>query len=144
VENHLASAPACASEYLQGDGTWDKIKRIAMMGFAMRATERDPNFVDNVLAKVKGQQLVQCIENSNAGIEQMEPLLVTSVSSCLVAPCCGLSYDMPLPSPPPPPSCPPYLFPSCSSFGDYMLTLACTHTQVKKGQKIIVCCAIGR
>jgi hypothetical protein len=30
-----------------GNSAWDNIKKLAMASFAMKATERDPDFVDN-------------------------------------------------------------------------------------------------
>jgi hypothetical protein len=33
--------------FVQGTELWDNIKKFAMASFAMKATERDPDFVDN-------------------------------------------------------------------------------------------------
>jgi rhodanese-related sulfurtransferase len=39
--------------YVAGNALWDNIKKIAMASFAMKATERDPDFVDNFCQTVK-------------------------------------------------------------------------------------------
>jgi len=33
--------------FVEGTALWDTIKKVAMASFAMKATERDPDFVDN-------------------------------------------------------------------------------------------------
>lgn len=33
--------------FVEGNTLWDNVKKIAMASFAMKATERDPDFVDN-------------------------------------------------------------------------------------------------
>lgn len=45
--------PSC--RFVQGTELWDNIKKFAMASFAMKATERDPEFVDN-FCKVGGQE----------------------------------------------------------------------------------------
>jgi hypothetical protein len=35
---------------VQGSTLWDNLKKVAMASFAMKATERDPDFVDNFYA----------------------------------------------------------------------------------------------
>ncbi|KAJ9519247.1 hypothetical protein QJQ45_017897 [Haematococcus lacustris] len=42
--------------FTAGNELWDKIKRVAMAGFAMKATERDPDFADKVAARFKKNQ----------------------------------------------------------------------------------------
>lgn len=42
--------------FVQGTELWDNIKKFAMASFAMKATERDPDFVDNFCKVVGGQK----------------------------------------------------------------------------------------
>jgi len=45
--------------FVAGNSVWDNIKKVAMAGFAMKATERDPDYVENVTAAVgKNQKLL--------------------------------------------------------------------------------------
>jgi len=44
--------------FVQGRELWDNIKRIAMMGFAMKATERDPDYRQKLLTSLKKNQKV--------------------------------------------------------------------------------------
>lgn len=49
---------------VEGRTKFDNLKRLAMAGFAMEATERDPDFVQKVLDKgiQKGDQLIVCCD----------------------------------------------------------------------------------
>eukprot|EP00197_Chlamydomonas_leiostraca_P009640 CAMPEP_0202865800 /NCGR_PEP_ID=MMETSP1391-20130828/6358_1 /ASSEMBLY_ACC=CAM_ASM_000867 /TAXON_ID=1034604 /ORGANISM="Chlamydomonas leiostraca, Strain SAG 11-49" /LENGTH=262 /DNA_ID=CAMNT_0049545677 /DNA_START=1 /DNA_END=789 /DNA_ORIENTATION=- len=44
--------------FVQGTALWDNIKKIAMAGFAMKATERDPDYVATILSRLKKNQKV--------------------------------------------------------------------------------------
>lgn len=48
--------------YVEGDTVWDNLKRLAMAGFAMKATERNPNYIQDCLKVVKKNQklIVMC------------------------------------------------------------------------------------
>ena len=50
-----------------GNEQWDKIKRVVMAGLAMRATERDPAFIDNMLAAVGGNKRKKLIVMCSVG-----------------------------------------------------------------------------
>jgi hypothetical protein len=45
-----AAVAAVATRFVQGSTLWDNLKKVAMASFAMKATERDPDFVDNFYA----------------------------------------------------------------------------------------------
>ncbi|KAF8061385.1 Acad10 [Scenedesmus sp. PABB004] len=47
---------------VEGTSAWDQVKKLAMASFAMKATERDPDFVQNFYAAVKknSRVLVMC------------------------------------------------------------------------------------
>lgn len=45
--------------FTQGTAFWDQVKKIAMAGFAMKATERDPDYVGTALKSLKkGQKII--------------------------------------------------------------------------------------
>lgn len=48
--------------FVAGNGLWDNLKKVAMAGFAMKATERDPDFIANFCKVVKknSRVLVMC------------------------------------------------------------------------------------
>ncbi|KAF5833516.1 hypothetical protein DUNSADRAFT_10167 [Dunaliella salina] len=47
--------------FTQGTAFWDQVKKIAMAGFAMKATERDPDYVGTALKNLKkGQKIILC------------------------------------------------------------------------------------
>jgi hypothetical protein len=47
----ISVAVVTCCRFVEGNSLWDNVKKIAMASFAMKATERDPDFVDN-FAKV--------------------------------------------------------------------------------------------
>lgn len=58
-QQHAAGAVnAPFYRYVQGDSSWDNLKRLAMGAFAMKATERNPAFVDAALSKLQRDQKV--------------------------------------------------------------------------------------
>ncbi|KIZ04155.1 hypothetical protein MNEG_3803 [Monoraphidium neglectum] len=48
--------------YVEGQGPWDNLKRLAMFAFAMKATERNPDFISelNKTVKKNSKILVMC------------------------------------------------------------------------------------
>jgi rhodanese-related sulfurtransferase len=50
-----------------GNEQWDKIKRVVMAGLNMRATERDPAFIDNMLTAVGGNKRKKVIVMCSVG-----------------------------------------------------------------------------
>jgi hypothetical protein len=59
---------------VQGNEFWDKVKKIAMASFAMKATERDPDFVDNFCAAVRKNSKVRVCCCCGWGAGQVRPL----------------------------------------------------------------------
>jgi rhodanese-related sulfurtransferase len=56
---HAAGAVSAPMyRFVEGTGAWDNLKRAAMAAFAMRATERNTDFVDDLLRSVKKNQRV--------------------------------------------------------------------------------------
>ncbi|PNW83803.1 hypothetical protein CHLRE_04g217910v5 [Chlamydomonas reinhardtii] len=60
LKNHAEGAISLPIyRYVEGTGFWDNVKKAAMaVGFAMRATERDPGFADKALGQLKKNQKV--------------------------------------------------------------------------------------
>lgn len=50
-----------------GNSSWDNIKRVVMAGLNMKATERDPDFIKNIDALVKGNKRTKFIVMCNVG-----------------------------------------------------------------------------
>ena len=50
-----------------GNSNWDNIKRVVMAGLNMRATERDPDFIENVNNLVNGNKRKKIIVMCNIG-----------------------------------------------------------------------------
>jgi rhodanese-related sulfurtransferase len=50
-----------------GNERWDKIKRVVMAGLNMRATERDPAFIDTMLKAVRGNRRKKIIVMCSVG-----------------------------------------------------------------------------
>ncbi|WPT14114.1 Rhodanese-like domain-containing protein 14 [Picochlorum sp. SENEW3] len=50
-----------------GNSSWDNVKRVVMAGLNMKATERDPDFIENVNALVKNNKRRKIIVMCNIG-----------------------------------------------------------------------------